>query len=75
MPRSQHVAPREKGWTVRKTGADRVTRKFDTQREAIEFARDLARKQRTKLYIFGKNGLIRKRVSYGKDPFPTKGQT
>lgn len=74
MPRNgQHVVPRDGKWAVRRTGADKVTRHFDTQREAIEVARDFARKQQTELYIHGKDGLIRERESYGKDTFPPKG--
>ena len=74
MPhKGQHVVPRDGKWAVRRTGADKVTRHFDTQREAIEVARGFARNQRTELYIHGKDGLIRERESYGKDPFPPKG--
>ncbi len=64
---SQHVIPRDGKWAVRKTGSNRVTRKFDTKKEAIQVARDLARKQKTVVYIFGSNGLIRKRESYADD--------
>ena len=49
------------------------TRSFDTQREAIEAARKIARKQGTELYIHGKDGRIRERDSYGRDPYPPKG--
>jgi len=74
MPRkSQHVVPRDGKWAVRRTGAARVSRKFDTQREAIEAARDIARRQGTDLYIYGQDGRIRERNSYGKDSFPSKG--
>lgn len=62
--RSQHVVPRDGKWAVRKTGSDRVTRKFDTKGEAIQVARDLARKQKTVVYIFGSDGQIRNRESY-----------
>ena len=71
--RAQHVVPRDGKWAVRKTGSDRVTRRFDTQREAIEAARELAKKQGTELYIHGKDGRIRERDSYGEDPFPPYG--
>lgn len=73
LGRGQHVVPRDGRWAVRRTGADRVTRSFDTQREAIDLARELARSQKTELYIHGKDGRIRQRDSYGKDPFPPKG--
>jgi len=46
---------------------------FDTQSEAIEAARKIAEKQKTELYIHGKDGRIRDRNSYGNDPYPPKG--
>ena len=73
LGKSQHVVPRDGKWAVRRAGADRVSRKFDTQREAIEAARDMARNQGTELYIYGQDGRIRERNSYGKDSFPPKG--
>ena len=59
--KGQHF-PRDNKWAVRKSGSDRVTRKFDTQREAIEVAREFAR-NRTEVYIHGRDGRI---DSYGK---------
>ena len=71
--KGQHVVPRDDKWAVRKTGSERVARKFDTQREAIEVARGFARNQKTELYIHGRDGRIKKRDSYGDDPFPPRG--
>ena len=71
--KGQHVVPRYNKWAVRKTGSDRVTRKFDTQQEAIKVARGFARNQRTEVYIHGRDGRIRERDSYGNDPFPPTG--
>ena len=74
MPRKgQHVVPRDSKWAVRKSGSDRVTRKYETQQEAIDAAREIARNQRTEVYIHGRNGRIRERDSYGNDPSPPKG--
>ncbi len=71
--KNQHVVPRGDKWAVRKEGAERVTRHFDTQREAIEVARGLARNQGGEVFIHGRDGRIRERDSYGKDPFPPHG--
>ena len=71
--KAQHVVPRDGKWAVRRTGAVRVTQRFDTQGEAIEAGRDIARKQGTELYIHGRDGRIRERSSYGSDPFPPNG--
>lgn len=69
----QHVVPRGKKWAVRKGGAVKVTRRFNTQAEAIDVARQIARKQRTELYVHGRDGRIRERNSYGSDRFPHAG--
>lgn len=71
--RSQHVVPRGGKWAVRKGGAERVTRRFDTQREAIEAARGIARKQGGEVFIYGRDGRIRQRDSLADDPLPPRG--
>lgn len=71
--KNQHVVRHEDGWAVRGEGNDRVTSVHDTQRAAIERARDIARNQESELLIHGEDGRIRARDSYGNDPFPPKG--
>lgn len=71
--KGQHVVPRDGKWSVRKAGSDRVTQTFETQREAISAARQIARNQGAELYIHGRDGRIRERDSFGKDPLPPKG--
>ncbi|EPN6606236.1 DUF2188 domain-containing protein, partial [Providencia rettgeri] len=44
-----------------------------TQQEAFEAARDIAKNQRSEVFIHGENGKIRERNTYGNDPFPPKG--
>lgn len=46
-----------------------------TQRDAVEEARALARKQNTELVIHGRDGRIRNRDSYGSDPMPPRDRT
>ncbi len=69
----QHVVPADGKWATRKSGSPRVHRTFPTQRDAIKHARGLAKKQKTELYIHGRDGKIRERDSYGNDPHPPKG--
>ena len=71
----QRTTCRDAGRTLgrAKTGADRATRTFDTQGEAEKEARRIARDQQTEVYIHGRDGRIRERTSYGRDPFPAKG--
>lgn len=65
---SQHVVPRNGRWAIRTTGAKRAYRKFDTMQEAIDAAREIARKKRRALYIFGADGRIRNR----EEPLPPR---
>ena len=69
----QHVVPNGDRWSVRRAGSVRITGTFETQQEAIERGRDIARKQGTELYIHGRDGRIRERNSYGGDPHPPHG--
>ncbi|WP_337264057.1 MULTISPECIES: DUF2188 domain-containing protein [unclassified Serratia (in: enterobacteria)] len=71
--KSQHVVrSAEGGWVVKKGGSQRATKHFDTQQEAIDWGREVAKNQEAELYIHGKDGQIREKNSYGKDPFPPK---
>jgi hypothetical protein len=68
---NQHVVPSGKGvWNVRRSGADRATKSFTTQNHAINFARKIAKRNDSELFIHGRDGTIRDRESYGKDPCP-----
>ncbi len=71
--RNQHVVPHGEAWAVRGAGSERATSVHDTQREAIEAGREIARNQHAELFIHGRNGQIRERDSHGRDPFPPKG--
>ncbi len=71
--RNQHVVPMGGKWSVRSSGASRASGTFTTEREAVDAARQLARTQGTELYIHGRDGRIRERISYGNDPVPPKG--
>ena len=74
MPqKGQHVVPGDGKWRVVRSGASRASGTYDTQQEAVDKARELAKNQQTELYIHGKDGRIRERNSYGNDPHPPKG--
>jgi hypothetical protein len=76
MPRRgyQHVVPHPDGWAVRGEGNSRATSVHDTQREAINVAREIARNQGGELLIHGRDGQIRERDSSGNnDPYPPGG--
>ncbi|CEK10123.1 DUF2188 domain-containing protein [Legionella hackeliae] len=74
-PKDYHVLPNESmgGWDVKRENAERATRHFETQKEAILAARKFSRDEGTELFIHGKDGAILSKDSYGNDPFPPKG--
>jgi hypothetical protein len=74
MPtKGQHVVPNGGKWAVRKAGSERASGVYATQKEAIARGKELAKNQGTELYVHGKDGRIRERNTFGKDPFPPKG--
>lgn len=73
MKKNQHVVPNNDKWAIKGEGNNKYTKITQTQKEAIEIAREIARNQQSELLIHGKNGQIRERDSYGNDPFPPKG--
>lgn len=68
MGTNQHVVPHKGKWGVRGAGNSRVTAIADTQDDAIDIARDIARNQRSEVVIHRPNGKIRDKDSYGNDP-------
>ena len=71
--RNQHVVPHKDRWAVKGAGSQKATSIHPTQEAAANAARDIARNQGAELLIHGRNGQIRERNSYGRDPFPPKG--
>lgn len=73
MSKNQHIVPAGDRWGVRGEGNERLTSVHDTQRQAIEAGREIARNQHSELLIHGEDGRIRERDSHGHDPHPPKG--
>lgn len=73
MSKTQHVVKDSKGgWAVKKGGGEKASRHFDTQQDAIDWGRQVAKNQKAEFYIHGKDGKIRSKDSYGNDPHPPK---
>jgi len=72
MTGNVHVVPADGDWEVKVEGRGRATR-FSTQTEAIQAGRKLARSNRSEHIVHGRDGRIRQRDSYGRDPFPPRG--
>lgn len=72
MKNNVHVVPSDGGWDVKVEGVGR-TNHFSNQRDAIQAGRRLAQGNRSEHIIHGRDGRIRQRDSYGRDPFPPRG--
>ncbi|MGP3778799.1 DUF2188 domain-containing protein [Halanaerobium saccharolyticum] len=72
--KNQHIVPTSNNeWGVKGENNKKLTAKFKTQKEAINHGKEICKNQKSELLVHGKNGRIRKRNSYGNDPFPPKG--
>ena len=71
--KNQHVVPNDGQWGVLGENNTRITKLFDTQKEAIQHAKEICKNQESELFIHGRDGQIRERNSYGNDPYPPKG--
>ena len=69
---NRHVVPNNKDWRVIKAGGERG-KNFDTKAEAVDYARDLARRNKEELVIHNRDGQISYRDSYGNDPSRHRG--
>jgi uncharacterized protein YdaT len=73
MPKNYHVVRQDEKWAVKSEGAERASKVVNTQSEAIDVGRELAQKNNSELLIHGKDNRIRRKHSYGNDPYPPKG--
>lgn len=67
------VAKNDDGWYTKSEGASRAAGQFKTQTEAIARGKEIASKRGSELTIFGADGKIRDKRSYGNDPYPPRG--
>jgi hypothetical protein len=70
MPKkSHHVVPGpDGGWSVRKGGASRASKHFENQSEAVDWARKVSKSEGGEVAIHRRDGTIREKDSYGRDP-------
>ena len=73
--KNQHVVPTGNGkWGVRGEKNERLTKITDTQDQAIDIAKGIAKNQSSEVVIHRPDGRIRDKDSYGNDPCPPKDQ-
>lgn len=68
-----HVVYNGDEWQVKQENSKRSSGNFRTQQEAFERAREIAINNGQEVAIHGVDGQIRRKHSYGNDPFPPKG--
>jgi uncharacterized protein YdaT len=72
MGKNQWVVRHGDKWAVKGEGNKRATKVTDTQKQAINVAKEIAQNQKSELIIQGRDGKIRSKDSYGNDPYPPK---
>ncbi len=74
MPKKDvHVVPQGDGWAVKREGAGRASSLHETQADAADEGRRLARQDQVEFNLHGRDGKIREKDSYGNDPHPPRG--
>lgn len=61
---SQHIVPLNNGWAVKRGGATRATKVFNTQKRAILYGEKIAKNNRADLFIHKLDGRIKSRKSF-----------
>ena len=70
---ARHVVPNPKGgWSVRQSGSSRATKVFGNQADAVRFARDVAKKEASEVFVHRSDGTIRQYDSYAHESFPPR---
>lgn len=71
---NRHVTKNPDGtWNNLLEGNQRATSVHNTQAEAETAAIAQAKREKTEVIVHGKDGKIKRRNSYGNDPYPPKG--
>lgn len=71
--KSTHVIPDpEGGWSVKREGASRASKRFDKQQDAIAYARNISRDQGAEFVIHWSDGTVRSKESYKNGPPPPR---
>src|SRR4051812_42945867 len=73
VSKSQHILRKQDGrWSVRSSGAARASKIFRSRARAVAYARELAKKNLSGLYIHNKDGSIAGYISFEPGQGPPK---
>ncbi|QQL49897.1 DUF2188 domain-containing protein [Mucilaginibacter ginkgonis] len=68
-----HVVPNsDGGWDAKRESAQRSSKHFDKKADAVDYGKDLAKKDKVEFIPHGKDGKIQNPNSYGNDPNPPR---
>lgn len=74
--KTHHVVPNSGGgWDVKRGGAERASKHFDTKKEAESWGREVSRNQSSEFIVHKKDGSIQHSDSHGNDPMPPRDQS
>lgn len=70
MKKQIHIVPNSDrgGWDAKRPNAERASKHFDTKQEAMDWSRELAKKEGLEMIPHLKTGQIQNPNSYGNDP-------
>jgi hypothetical protein len=74
LNRAYHVVSNpDGGWAVRREGAERASKRFQSKEDAVRYARSICQGERVDLVVHRIDGTIIEKNSYGNDPHPPRG--
>lgn len=68
-----HIVPENNQWASKVEKENQPKKIAKTQKDAIKLGRELAKSSRSELIIHGRDGRIKEKNTYGKDPRKIKG--
>jgi hypothetical protein len=68
-----HIVPENNQWAIKVEKENQPKKTALTQKDAIKLGRELAKSSRSELIIHGRDGRIKEKNTYGKDPRKIKG--
>lgn len=73
MKNNIHVIFKDEKWKIKEENNEVYIKTFNTKKEAINSAKELAKKNKVELIIHNQNNIISEKDSYGNDSYPPKG--